>query len=146
MLKETIQADIKQAMRAKEPLRVTTLRMLIAAIKQQEIDKKIEMDDQLALSIIQKMIKQRRDSADQFIQADRQALADKELAEIALLEVYLPAQLDNAAIASLVDQTITSLNASSMKDMGKVMGQLTESLQGQADMGAVSQIVKEKLS
>ena len=85
MLKETIQADIKQAMRAKEPLRVTTLRMLIAAIKQQEIDKKIEMDDQLALSIIQKMIKQRRDSADQFIQADRQALADKELAEIALL-------------------------------------------------------------
>ena len=146
MLKETIQADIKQAMRAKEPLRVTTLRMLIAAIKQQEIDKKIEMDDQLALSIIQKMIKQRRDSADQFIQADRQTLADKERAEIALLEVYLPAQLDNAAIASLVDQTITSLNASSMKDMGKVMGQLTESLQGQADMGAVSQIVKEKLS
>lgn len=146
MLKETIQADIKQAMRAKEPLRVTTLRMLIAAIKQQEIDKKIEMNDQLVLSIIQKMIKQRRDSADQFIQADRQALADKELAEIALLEVYLPAQLDDAAIASLVDQTITNLNASSMKDMGKVMGQLTESLQGQADMGAVSQIVKEKLS
>ena len=146
MLKETIQADIKQAMRAKEPLRVTTLRMLIAAIKQQEIDKKIEIDDQLALSIIQKMIKQRRDSADQFIQADRQALADKELAEIALLEVYLPAQLDVAAIASLVDQTISNLNALSMKDMGKVMGQLTESLQGQADMGTVSQIVREKLS
>jgi len=144
-LKSQIQQDMKNAMKAKDSLRLGTIRMLMAAIKQREIDEKITLDDTDILNVINKMIKQRRDAHAQFTQADRQDLADKEAAEIDVLQTYLPKQLSEAEVIDAVKAAISESGASSIKDMGKVMGILKPKLTGQADMGAVSKHVKEQL-
>ncbi|MDF1654450.1 MAG: GatB/YqeY domain-containing protein [Coxiellaceae bacterium] len=145
-LKEQIRTDMKDAMRAKETDRLGTIRLLIAAIKQKEIDEQIELEDNQVLGIINKMVKQRRDSIEQFEKAERQELADKEKAEIITLQTYMPKQLDENEISEAVEQAIAKTGATSIKDMGKVMGMLQSSLQGKADMSAVSQLVKQKLA
>lgn len=145
-LKQKIQDEMKAAMRAKETLKLGTIRMLMAAIKQREIDEKITLDDGNILSVINKMIKQRRESHKQFIEANRPELAEKEQQEIEVLEAYLPPQLTDAEIDSAVAAAISAAGASSMKDMGKVMGSLKAELEGKADMSAVSAIVKAKLA
>ncbi len=145
-LKAKIQEDMKAAMRAKEAMRLGTIRMLLAAIQQREIDERIQLDDATILSVINKMIKQRRDSAKQYIDANRAELAEKENQEIVVLEAYLPAQLSDAEIEQAVADAIAESGASQMQEMGKVMGILKPKLAGQADMGAVSGIVKAKLS
>lgn len=145
-LKSQIAQDIKDAMRAKEALKLTTLRMLMSAIKQVEIDQKITLSDAGTLAIINKMVKQRRESAQQFIAAGRPELAEKEQAEITLLTHYLPAQLDEPAILKAIDAAINETQASSPKDMGKVMSTLKAQLEGQADMSVVSKHVRAILS
>jgi len=145
-LKQRIQDDMKDAMRAKAALKLTTIRMLIAAIKQREIDERITLDDAAVTKIINKMIKQRRDAAEQFIAGDRQELADKENEEIIFLQVYLPEQLGEAEIEAAIQKVIKDVDASSMKDMGKVMSALKPQLEGRADMGAVSAKIKALLN
>lgn len=145
-LKSQIAQDIKDAMRAKEALKLTTLRMLMSAIKQVEIDQKITLSDADTLAIINKMVKQRRESAQQFIAAERPELAEKEQAEITLLTHYLPTQLDEPAILKAIDAAINETQASSPKDMGKVMSALKAQLEGQADMSVVSKHVRAILS
>ncbi len=138
--------DIKTAMKAKDKDKVGTIRMLTAAIKQVEVDERRELADADVLSIVSKMIKQRKDAAEQFKQADRQDLADKELAEIEILKQYLPAQLSTEEIDAVVKQVIADTGASGMQDMGQVMGAVKAKVAGQADMGEVSQIVKANLT
>ena len=138
--------DIKTAMKAKDKDKVGTIRMLTAAIKQVEVDERRELADADVLSIVSKMIKQRKDAAEQFKQADRQDLADKELAEIEILKQYLPAQLSTEEVDAVVKQVIADTGASGMQDMGQVMGAVKAKVAGQADMGEVSQIVKANLT
>lgn len=145
-LKEQITADMKDAMRAREGERLGVIRLLQAAIKQREVDERIELDDAAVLAVIEKMIKQRRESVQQYTDAGRQELADAEIAEIAILEPYLPEQLGAEAIAEAVQAAIAESGATEMKDMGKVMAILKPKLQGQADMGQVSAQVKAQLS
>lgn len=145
-LKEQLNADMKDAMRAKDRDRLGTIRMAIAAIKQKEIDEQTTLTDSDTLSVINKMIKQRRDAAKQYQDADRSELAEKELAEITVLEAYLPQQLSADAINTAVAQAINDAGAESIKDMGRVMAMLKSQLAGQADMGAVSQMVKQQLA
>ena len=142
----TLMNDMKSAMRAKETLKLGTIRMLKASIKQAEIDKQITADDTEVLAIINKMIKQRRESEKQFSSAGREELAKKERDEIEILSIYLPEQLSEAAIEAAVNTAIKTTGANSMKDMGKVIGLLKSELQGAADMGLVSQKVKKLLS
>lgn len=144
-LKAQLQEDMKSAMRAKEKLRLTTIRMLIATIKQREIDEKTTLTDGDVLTSINKMIKQRRESTEQYLSANRQELADKEIAEIAILEQYLPAQLSASEIEAAVLDAITVAEAKSLKDIGKVMGIIKPKLHGKADMGAVSKLIRDKL-
>jgi uncharacterized protein YqeY len=146
MLKQRIQEDVKAAMKAKDKPRLATLRLITAAIKQREVDERIELDDTQVLAILDKMIKQRRDSVDQYQQAGRTELAAQELGEIDVIQEYLPAALSQDEIDSLIEQVIQSIAAAGMQDMGKVMGQLKPKLQGRADMGQVSAKVKQKLS
>lgn len=145
-LKQRIATDVKDAMRAKDKARLTTLRMLQAAIKQREVDERIELDDAAVLAIIEKQIKQRREAAQQYSDAGRDELAQAELAEISIIEPYLPEQLSGAEIDAAIEQAIEATGASGMADMGKVMGQLKPQLQGKADMGQVSGRVKARLS
>lgn len=145
-LKERIASDVKNAMRAKDKALLGTLRLLQAAIKQREVDERIELDDTAVLAILEKQIKQRREAATQYTDAGRQELADAELAEIALIEPYLPAQLSDAEIDALIAQAIQQTGAAEMKDMGKLMGLLKPQLQGKADMGQVSGKIKAQLS
>ncbi len=145
-LKDQIKNDMKDAMRAKAADRLGTIRMLLAAVKQKEIDEQIELNEGQVLAVINKMIKQRRDASEQFVKAERQELADKEDAEIVVLQAYMPKQLSEAEVSDAVDQAISNSGAASIKDMGKVMGMLQSSLQGKADMSAVSQLVKQKLA
>lgn len=145
-LKTQIMDDIKTAMKAKDKDKVGTIRMLTAAIKQVEVDERRELADADVLSIVSKMIKQRKDAAEQFKQADRQDLADKELAEIEILKQYLPAQLSTEEVDAVVKQVIADTGASGMQDMGQVMGAVKAKVAGQADMGEVSQIVKANLT
>jgi uncharacterized protein YqeY len=145
MLKQRIQDDVKAAMRAKAKSRLATLRLITAAIKQREVDERIELDDTQVLAILDKMIKQRRDSIDQYAKAGRSELVAQENDEIAIIQEYLPAGLNEDEILALIEQTIQSTGASSMQDMGKVMGQLKPKMQGRADMGQVSRLVKQKL-
>ncbi|MFV1998598.1 MAG: GatB/YqeY domain-containing protein [Acidiferrobacterales bacterium] len=144
-VKERIASDAVEAMRAKDTVRKDTLRMLRAAIQRREVDERIELDEAQVLSVIDKQVKQARDSISQFIEGGRQDLADKEQKELEVLIEYLPAQLSpeeiNQHIKSVIDQT----GASSMKDMGKVMGALKPLLQGKADMAAVSKSIKDQL-
>ena len=144
-LKAQIQEDIKAAMKAKESFRLATLRLLSAAIKQKEVDERIELDDAAVLAIVEKLIKQRKDSISQFEKAGRQDLVDAESAELAILSAYLPAQMSEAEIAAAIDAAIASTGAAGPKDMGKLMGVLKPQLAGKADMGKVSALVKGKL-
>lgn len=145
-LKEDIMADMKAAMRAKEQGRLTTIRMLQAAVQRREVDERIELDDTQVISVIEKLIKQSRDAIAQYEKAGRQELADKEKADIDVWQSYLPEQLSEQEIDSLVAAAISETGASSMKDMGKVMGLLKPRLQGKADMGQVSAKIKAGLS
>lgn len=145
-LKQQILDDIKATMKAGEKDKLGVLRMLSAAIKQREVDERIEMDDTQTLAVVEKLIKQRRESIKQYSDAGREELAAKEAAEIGILEVYLPEQLSDAELETLIDKAIQSTGAREMRDMGKVMGQLKPELQGRADMGAVSARVKARLA
>ena len=145
-LKTTIQDDMKAAMRAKERDKLGTIRLLLAAIKQKEIDEQVELNDAQILSVINKMIKQRRDAAQQYTDANRPELADKENLEITHLEGYLPEPLSDDEIQTAIKAAISEAGANSLRDMGKVMAVLQSSLQGRADMSAVSQLVKQQLA
>ncbi len=137
---------MKDAMRAREKFRLGVIRMALAEIKRVEVDERIDIDDARCLAIINKMSKQRRDAAKQFTDGGRQDLADIELAELKLLKEFLPAQLSETDIITLVDQVITATAASGPQNMGIVMGQLKPQLQGRADMQAVSKLVKSRLA
>lgn len=145
-LKDRITDDMKAAMRAKEADRLGTIRMLLAAMKQKEVDERVELDDTLVVSIVDKLIKQRKDSVSQYEAGGRQDLADKERAEIVVLEAYLPARLSQAEVEAAVQAIVTELGAAGPGDMGKVMGAVKQRLAGQADMGLVSAAVKAALA
>ena len=145
-LKARIQEDMKSALRAGEKEKLGYIRMILAAIKQREVDERIELDDAQVLSVIDKMMKQRRESIAQFEKAARQDLADKEKAEIQVLSGYLPQQLGDAEIQKEINSVIAETGASGAKDMGKVMAALKGRLAGRADMGKVSGLVKGRLS
>ena len=144
-LKSQITSDMKSAMKAGDKERLKVVRLAMAAIKQVEVDQRTELDDAAVLSVIDKMVKQRRDSVDQFRQGGREDLAAIELAEIAVLETYLPEQLGDAELDALIDEAISATGAQSMRDMGKVMGIIKSKAAGRADMGAVGSRVKERL-
>ena len=145
-LKEQITEDMKSAMRAKEADRLSTIRMLLAAMKQKEVDERITLDDAMVVGIVDKLIKQRKDSVAAFQQASRTDLADKESAEIKVLEGYLPQRLSADEIAAEVKAIVAELGAAGPGDMGKVMGAVKTRLAGKADMGLVSAAVKQALS
>ncbi len=145
-LKTRIQSDVKAAMKAADRERLKVLRMLQAAIKQIEVDERREIDDPDVLGVLTKMVKQRRDSVSQFTEGGRKDLADAELAEIAVLEEYLPEPLSETELDELIDRAIDETGATGMRDMGKVMGIVKDRVQGRADMGAVSGRVKSRLS
>jgi len=144
-LKERITEDMKTAMRAAEKERLGTVRLLLAAIKQREVDERITLDDGQVLAVIEKMIKQRREAISQFESGGRSDLVAKETAEIGELQAYLPAQLTPAEIDALIAEAIAATGAASVKDMGKVMGFVKPKAQGRADMGALSARIKQKL-
>ncbi|MEM5276797.1 GatB/YqeY domain-containing protein [Cupriavidus taiwanensis] len=145
-LKARISEDMKTAMRARETERLGTIRLLLAAIKQREVDERVELDDTAVLAVVEKLIKQRKDSIAQFQQAGRNDLADKELAEVEVLKVYMPAALSDAEVAAEVQQAVAATGAAGPQDMGKVMGVLKGKLAGRADMTAVSALVKAALA
>jgi uncharacterized protein YqeY len=145
-LKDRITEDMKSALRAGEKERLGTVRMILAAIKQREVDERISLDDAQVLAVLDKMVKQRREAITQFESGARADLVAKEQAEIALLQQYLPAQLSTSEIDSLIGKAIAQTGATSVKDMGKVMGVLKGELAGRADMGAVSARIKQKLA
>ena len=144
-LKDQITEDMKSAMKAGEKDRLKVVRLMLAAIKQIEIDKRIELDDAAMLSVLDKMVKQRRDSVEQFQNGGRNDLADIELAEIAILDTYLPEQLSDSELDALIDEAVNATGAESIRDMGKVMGQIKTKAAGRADMGAVGAKVKARL-
>lgn len=145
-LKLQIQNDMKTAMKAKDSERLGTIRMLMAAIKQREIDEQTTLSDADILTVVNKMIKQRKESEKQFRDADRKELADKEATEITYLTVYLPEQLSETEVIAIIEAAIAETGASSMKEMGTVMNLIRPKLQGRADMGAVSGLIKKKLA
>ncbi|MFB0968258.1 MAG: GatB/YqeY domain-containing protein [Pseudomonadales bacterium] len=144
-LKPRIESSVKDAMRAREKQRLGVLRLVMSDLKKVEVDERIELDDERVISILVKMSKQRKDSLTQYLDADRQDLADQEQYELDLLQEFLPVALDEAAIAALIDAAIAQTGATSMKDMGKVMGVLKPQVQGRADVGALSATIKAKL-
>ena len=146
MLKQRILDDVKTAMKAGDKPRLATLRLLTAAVKQREVDERIELGDGQVLAVLDKMVKQRRESIAQFEKAGRTELADQEKFEIGVLQDYMPEALTEEEIAAMVEEAISSAGAASIKDMGKVMGQLKPKMQGRADMGQVSALIKQKLS
>jgi uncharacterized protein len=145
-LKERITEDMKAAMRAGEKQRLGLIRMITSAIKQREVDERIVVDDTQVLSVLEKMIKQRKESLVQFQAGNRQDLVEKEAAEIALLQGYLPSQLSAAEIDALINEAVAASGATSIKDMGKVMALVKTKAQGRADLGKVGAIIKAKLS
>ena len=145
-LKEQITEDMKSAMRAKEVERLGTVRLLLAAIKQREVDERITVDDAGIIAIIEKLIKQRKDSIEQFQKAGRTDLVDQESKELGILQAYMPAQLSEAEVQAAIQKTISSLGAAGPQDMGKVIGALKAQLAGKADMGMVSGLVKATLA
>jgi hypothetical protein len=144
-LKERITEDMKAAMRASDKERLLTIRMVQAAIKQREVDERIVLDDAQVIAVLEKMVKQRRESIVAFEQGGRADLADKEKTEITLLQAYLPAQLSAVEVDALIKEAIATTGATSMKDMGKVMGAVKAKAAGRADMGAVSASIKAAL-
>ncbi len=145
-LKETLSEDMKAAMRAKDSEKLATIRLINAAIKQREVDERIELGDDQVLAVIEKMIKQRKDSINQFEAGGRQDLADKEKSEITVLTAYMPAQMSEAEVQAEVATAVTQAGASGPQDMGKVMAVLKPKLAGRADMTAVSALVKAALT
>ncbi len=144
-LKAQISEDMKSTMKAGDKDRLKVLRLMLASIQQTEIDKRLELDDSGVLGVLDKMVKQRRDSVSQFKNGGREDLADIELAEIAVLANYLPEQLGEAELDEVIDRAIKDSGAESIRDMGKVMGQVKAKAAGRADMGVVSAKVKERL-
>jgi uncharacterized protein len=144
-LKDQITEDMKTAMRAKDTARLGTIRMLLAACKQKEVDERVELDDTMVLAIVEKLIKQRKDSVTAFTQANRQDLVDQEQSEIKVLEVYMPERMSTEAVQSEVQAIVAELGATGPGDMGKVMGVVKTRLAGKADMSQVSQAVKAAL-
>jgi len=145
-LKEQIIEDMKAAMRAKDSERLGTIRLLTAAMKQKEVDERVELDDPMVIAIVDKLVKQRKDSIEAFAKADRQDLVDKETAEMAVLQAYLPARLSADEVAAEVKAIVGELGAKGPGDMGKVMGAVKARLAGKADMGLVSAAVKAALA
>lgn len=145
-LVDTIKAAMKDAMRARDKDRLGTIRLIQSEFKRIEVDERVDVDDARALAVLDKMVKQRRDSQSQYEDAGRQELADKEAAEIAVIQEFLPRQLSDAELDTLIDEAIASSGASGMQAMGAVMAELKPKLQGRADMGAVSQRVKARLN
>jgi uncharacterized protein YqeY len=145
-LKQRITEDMKTAMRARETERLGAIRLLLAAIKQREVDERIELDDAAIVAVIDKLVKQRNDSITQYAGAGREDLADKERAEVAVLQVYMPARLSDDEVAAAVAGAVAQTGASGPQDMGKVMGLLKPQLAGRADMTAVSARVKAALT
>ena len=145
-LKERITEDMKAAMRASEKERLSTIRMVQAAIKQREVDERIALDDAQVIAVLEKMVKQRKESIAQFELGGRADLADKEKSEIALLQAYLPAQLSAAEVDAIIQDAIAATGATSVKDMGKVMAAVKTKAAGRTDMGAVSARIKAALS
>lgn len=144
-LKDRITEDMKTAMRAGEKERLATIRLILSAIKQREVDERITLDDSQVLAAVEKMVKQRKEAITQFEAGGRADLVAKETAEIAILQTYLPAQMSDADIDGLIAEAIASAGATSIKDMGKVMAAVKAKAQGRADMGAVSARIKQKL-
>ena len=144
-LKDQITEDMKSAMKAGEKDRLKVVRLIRAAIKQIEVDKRIELDDAAVLTVLDKMVKQRRDSVEQFQKGNRKDLADIELAEIVILKNYLPEQLSDEELDAMIDEAISATGAENIRDMGKVMGQIKAQAAGAADMGAVGAKVKARL-
>ncbi len=144
-LKERISDDMKAAMRSGEKERLGVIRMITAAIKQREVDERISLDDVQVLSVLDKMIKQRKESVQQFGAGNRQDLVDKEAAEIVVLQAYLPVAMSDREIDALIGEAIASTGAASIRDMGKVMGMIKPKVQGRADMAAVGAKIKAKL-
>lgn len=145
-IKQTISEDMKTLMRAKDTARLGAVRLLQASIKQKEVDERIELTDDQVLSVIQKMLKQRKDSIEAYQKANRQDLIDQEQLEIDVLTKYMPEPLSDAEVSKIIDDVIAEVNAKDMKDMGKVVGILKSQISGRADMGQVSKIVREKLT
>ncbi|MDO9357760.1 MAG: GatB/YqeY domain-containing protein [Polaromonas sp.] len=145
-LKDQITEDMKTAMRAKDSERLGTIRLLLAALKQKEVDERVVLDDAAVIAIVDKLIKQRKDSLEAFQKAERKDLADKEAAEMVVLQAYLPARLSADEVAAEVKAIVTELGASGPGDMGKVMGVVKAKLAGKADMGQVSAAVKAALA
>ena len=145
-IKTQISNDVKDAMRSKDKDRLAALRLILAAFKQKEVDERIELSDEQSISILNKMAKQHRDSIEQFGQANRDDLIKKERLELDIIESYLPEKLSEEEVNLLIDEAISETEANSAKDMGKVIGLLKGKLQGQADMGEVSRLIKTKLS
>ena len=144
-LKGQITEDMKSAMKAGDKDRLKVVRLILAAIKQIEIDQRIELDDAAVLTVLEKMVKQRRDSIEQFQKGNRNDLADIEIAEIAVLKTYLPEPMSDAELDAVIDEAISATGAESIRDMGKVMGQIKSIAAGRADMGAVGAKVKARL-
>ena len=145
-LKQQLDEDIKAAMRARDKQRLGILRLILAAIKQKEVDEQVSLDDAGVLAVLDKLARQHRESIKHFENAERQDLVAKETYELQVVKEYLPAPLSDAEIDTLIDAAIADTGAASMKDMGKVMGVLKPALQGRADMGAVSGRVKQRLN
>lgn len=145
-LKSQIQDAMKDAMRAKEKQRLGVIRLIMAAIKQREVDERIELNDEQVLSVMDKMLKQRKESIAQYQAAGRQELADVESAEISVIQTFMPEPLSETEITTMVQEAMQQTGASAMKDMGKVMGILKPKLQGRADMSEVSKLIKSQLS
>lgn len=145
-LKQQLTDDMKTAMRGGDKQRLGVIRLVLAAIKQREVDERIELDDAQTLAVLEKMLKQRRDSVSQYAAAGREDLADVERAEMVVIEAYLPAQLDPAELDALIAQAIAATGASSPRDMGKVMAAVKEQAAGRADMAQVSARIKAKLA
>ena len=145
-LKQQITEDMKAAMRAKETARLGAIRLLLAAMKQREVDERIELTDADVIAVIEKMLKQRRDSISQYEAAGRQDLADVEKFEVSILQAYMPQQLGEAEIAAAIADAIAATGAAGPQDMGKVMGAVKPKLAGRADMGKVSGLIKAQLT
>ncbi|HMV39430.1 MAG TPA: GatB/YqeY domain-containing protein [Plasticicumulans sp.] len=144
-LKARLTEDMKDAMRAKDKDRLATIRLILAALKQREVDERIELDDTQVLAVLDKMLKQRRESIAQFESAGRTDLAEKEAAEAAIIQTYLPAALSPAELDALIDATITATGAAGVRDMGKVMAAIKAQAQGRADMSEVSARIRTRL-
>jgi len=145
-LREQLNEDIKTAMKAREADKLAALRLLSAAVKQREVDERITLDDAGVVAVIEKMLKQRKDSIDQYEKAGRTDLADKEKYEVGILTAYMPQQMSEAEIAAIISEAIASTGAKAPSDMGKVMGAVKPRVAGKADMGKVSAMIKAKLT